>query len=160
MSTVIICKILMLLSIALFFLLVGFDNVIDYQSNFSYVQHVLSMDTTFQSCSLMSRAIQNSSAHHLFYWIIIAWEFITAALCLAGSIVLMKHRKSASFHSAKPLGLIGLTAGFLLYVFAFITVGGEWFAMWQSSKWNGQEKSHIFMTMIGIVLIFLAMPED
>ena len=154
------CKISLLLSICLFFLLVSFDNVIDYQSNFAYVQHVLSMDTTFQSSPLMNRAIQNSLVHHLFYWVIIAWEFITALLCLAGSVILIKHRKSVSFHSVKSLGLIGLTVGFLLYAFAFMTVGGEWFSMWQSAKWNGQEKSHIFMTMIGIVLIFLAMPEE
>ncbi|MBY0281421.1 MAG: DUF2165 domain-containing protein [Alphaproteobacteria bacterium] len=145
----------MLLSIVLFFLIAGFGDVIDYQSNFSYVQHVLSMDTTFQAPSLMNRATKNPTVHHLFYWIIVAWEFIAASLCLVGSIVLIKHRKLPSFHSVKSLGLIGLTVGFLLYIFAFITVGGEWFA-----KWNGQEKSHIFITMIGIVLIFLAMPEN
>ena len=37
-------KILLTGTLALYFLLVAFNNIIDYDSNFKFVQHVLSMD--------------------------------------------------------------------------------------------------------------------
>src|SRR5918994_6470166 len=40
-------KILMVLALAAFAFLVTFNNITDYGSNFAFVQHVLSMDTTF-----------------------------------------------------------------------------------------------------------------
>ena len=50
--------------------------------------------------------------------------------------------------------------GFLLYAAGFMVVGGEWFAMWQSEQWNGQEPAFRFLTMIGIVLVVLLLPEQ
>ncbi|MCA0403670.1 MAG: DUF2165 domain-containing protein, partial [Proteobacteria bacterium] len=48
-------------SIALFFSLVAINNLVDFQSNWLFVQHVLSMDTTFKESSLLNRAIQMNS---------------------------------------------------------------------------------------------------
>jgi predicted small integral membrane protein len=42
---------------------------------------------------------------------------------------------------------------------AFLTVGGEWFLMWQSKTWNGQEVAVRMFTVIGIVLLLLALPD-
>ena len=42
-----IAKIVMCLVLAVFCLLVAFDNIADYNANYEFVQHVLSMDTTF-----------------------------------------------------------------------------------------------------------------
>ena len=44
-------------SMAAFAGLVAIDNVIDYGTNFSFVEHVLSMDTTFTTNTLRWRAI-------------------------------------------------------------------------------------------------------
>jgi predicted small integral membrane protein len=41
-----IVKIVMVGSLALFAGLVTFDNLIDYETNYAFVRHVLSMDTT------------------------------------------------------------------------------------------------------------------
>jgi predicted small integral membrane protein len=42
-----ITKVIMVASLALFALLVTFDNLTDYDTNYAFVWHVLSMDTTF-----------------------------------------------------------------------------------------------------------------
>ena len=53
-------KALLVLMIALFALMVGIDNIIDYDSNFVAVQHVMSMDTTFPDSALRWRAVTHS----------------------------------------------------------------------------------------------------
>jgi predicted small integral membrane protein len=42
-----IAKLVMVGCLALFALLVAFDNLTDYDTNYAFVRHVLSMDTTF-----------------------------------------------------------------------------------------------------------------
>ena len=63
------------------------------------------------------------------------------------------------FLSAKPLGVLGLTFGLLLYGFGITIVGGEWFAMWQSKIWNGLHSAARFMLLDGLVLLVLLIPE-
>ena len=46
-------KILMSLALAAFCLVVAFDNLTDYGTNYLFVQHVMSMDTTFPGNALM-----------------------------------------------------------------------------------------------------------
>jgi len=55
--------------------------------------------------------------------------------------------------------LPGLSLGFLLYAVGFVAVGGEWFAMWQSQIWNGQQKAFEFIGMIGVVLVVLLLSD-
>ena len=42
----------------------------------------------------------------------------------------------------------------------FIVVGGEWFEMWQSQSWNGQEAAFRFYITILAVLIFVNQKDD
>ena len=50
-------KIILVLQIGLFALLVAYDNIVDYGTNYAFVRHVLTMDTTFPGNHLMDRAI-------------------------------------------------------------------------------------------------------
>jgi predicted small integral membrane protein len=50
--------------------------------------------------------------------------------------------------------------GFILWFFGFIVIGGEWFCMWQSEKWNGIEAAFRFVVIIMFTLVFIAMPES
>ncbi len=43
----------------------------------------------------------------------------------------------------------------LLWAGAFLTIGGEWFAMWQSEKWNGTEVAVRNFMVSGILAIVL-----
>ena len=55
--------------------------------------------------------------------------------------------------------IAGATAGFLVWFFGFMVVGGEWFLMWQSDTWNGQEAAFRFYMAILGVLIFVNQPD-
>jgi predicted small integral membrane protein len=148
-------------SLGIFALLVGIDNILDYGTNFAFVQHVLSMDTTFPGNRLVWRAIVNGSVHHVAYAGIIASEIAVGILCLAGAwrVFTASRLPAPEFNRAKALAIGGLAAGFLLYFFGFLVVGGEWFQMWQSPTWNGQEAAFRFAASFGLVLIFVAMED-
>jgi predicted small integral membrane protein len=46
-----------------------------------------------------------------------------------------------------------------MWLVAFLDVGGEWFLMWQSQVWNGQEAAFRMFAVVGIVLLILLQPE-
>lgn len=148
-------------AVALFMTLVAFGNVTDYGSNFAFVQHVLSMDDTFKSPSLMWRAITSPALHHAAYALIIAWEVLAAVVLWLGALRLWAARAgdAAAFAAARGTAVLGLTLAFLLWVTGFVTIGGEWFAMWQSKAWNGQGAAHVFLTFTGIALLHLCQEE-
>ncbi|HZV99479.1 MAG TPA: DUF2165 domain-containing protein [Methylophilaceae bacterium] len=154
-------KIALVFCIGLFSLLVGINNVVDYPSNFLFVQHVLSMDTVFSNSVLKNRAITAPLLHHLAYGLIIFAEFAVGMLCLLGAAQLLRHikRDAEVFHQAKLLAVLGLSLGFILWFFGFMTVGAEWFLMWQSEMWNGQESAFRVIVCIGIVLLFIIQHE-
>jgi len=154
-------KVAMVAAIALFASLVAFGNVTDYQTNFVFVQHVLSMDTIFPSSTIRYRAITGPALHHAAYALIVAAEAAVAALCWVGAILLLRQlcAGAAAFNRAKPAAVTGLTLGFVLWQVGFMSIGGEWFGMWMSPQWNGVESAFRFVATIGLVLIFLAMPD-
>lgn len=149
------------LSAGLFGLLVGVDNILDYGTNFAFVQHVLSMDTTFPGNALLWRAITSVWVHYFAYAVIIGAELAVGALCVAGAWRLFAARAlpAVQFNEAKGLATAGLAAGFVLYFFGFLVVGGEWFQMWQSQTWNGQEAAFRFAASFGLVLIFVSQED-
>jgi predicted small integral membrane protein len=154
-------KIAMVAAIALFATLVAFGNLTDYNTNFVFVQHVMSMDTVFAFSTIKYRAITNPALHHAAYAIIIAAEIAIAALCWIGAFVLLRrlHAAATDFNRAKAFAVAGLTLGFLLWQVGFMSIGGEWFGMWQSQQWNGVPSAFRFTMVILAVLIFLAMPD-
>jgi predicted small integral membrane protein len=156
-----ISKLLLLIAISAFYSLVVFNNVTDFDSNYQFVRHVLMMDTTFPHNHGMWRAVSNPIVHRAFYISIIGWELATMLILWVGSYQLARrlHASSEQFDTAKRLPLIGLTLGMLMWLFAFLTVGGEWFLMWQSHIWNGQEAAFRMFTVVGIILLFLMQPE-
>jgi predicted small integral membrane protein len=155
-----LCKTALVASLALFFTLVAFGNVTDYDSNWQFVHHVLAMDTVFPDSTLRWRAITNESLQQAGYLAIIATEALVALLLWIGTGRMLLAVRRASFATAKGAAILGLTLGFLLYAVGFVTIGGEWFAMWQSATWNGQAKAFEFIGWIGCVLILVLLPEE
>src|SRR5262245_35998400 len=132
-------KIAMVAAIALFATLVAFGNITDYDTNLAFVQHVLSMDSILERSTIRYRAITEPALHHAAYAGIIAVETATAIRCWIGAYALLRRLRAdgRSFHRAKTCAVAGLTLGFLLWQTGFMTVGGEWFGMWQSKQWDG-----------------------
>ncbi len=163
-------KIALLAACGFFFLIVVLNNaVFDYPSNYGFVQHVLSMDTLFSGEAQRWRAFPDPTPadntywfHHAFYWSIIVWEAAAGALCALGAWQLWKNVRApaAAFHAAKSLAVYGLALTLLQWFTAFITVGAEWFLMWQSSTWNGQEAAGRMFMIFGIILIFVTLKDD
>lgn len=154
-------KIVMCLGLALFCLLVAFDNVTDYATNYLFVQHVLSMDTTFPGNALMYRSITDPLLWRIGYALIIAAEGLTGLLFFAGALRMWQERQSsgADFNRAKAYAIAGALLAFLVWFFGFMVVAGEWFAMWQSQSWNGIESAFRFSMIVLAVLILLNQPD-
>lgn len=148
-------------SVGLFALLVATNNIFDYDSNFQFVQHVLMMDTTFPGNAMMWRAIDTVWVHHLGYWLIILAEFLTALLCAWGAIAMVQAREmdDRTFQASKTKATLGLVTGILLWFVGFMCIGAEWFLMWQSEIWNGQQAAFRFIAILFATLIFLHQPE-
>lgn len=154
-------KTLLVFGVAIFYTLVVFNNTTDYGSNYQFVRHVLMMDSTFPGNHGMWRAINSPALHTAFYLGIIAWEVLTMALCWWGGARMLSRRAddAASFGNAKRVAIAALTLSLLMWLVAFLCVGGEWFLMWQSKQWNGQDPAFRMFTVVGIVLLFVAQPE-
>ena len=154
-------KIAMVLGLSAFAFMVTFNNITDYNSNYAFVQHVLSMDTTFPDNAAMYRAITSPTLWTLGYWGIIAGEGLTGLLLLIGALRMWSARAAApgTFDDAKDFVIAGATMGFLVWFGGFMVVGGEWFLMWQSSTWNGQDAAFRFYLSILAVLVFVTQPE-
>ncbi|MDA8248753.1 MAG: DUF2165 domain-containing protein [Rhodospirillales bacterium] len=154
-------KVLMVASLAAFAGVVTFDNVTDYGTNFAFVRHVLSMDTTFPDNALRRRAIMAPALWHAAYIGIIAGEALTCLAFAAGAVALLRALRAdaASFARAKRFTVIGAVLAFLLWFTGFMVVGGEWFAMWQSQIWNGQQAAFRFYISALTVLLFVNQPD-
>jgi predicted small integral membrane protein len=48
------------------------------------------------------------------------------------------------YSRAKAVGVMALALGLLLWLVGFEVIGGEYFLMWQSHTWNGQESAFRF----------------
>lgn len=155
-------KISLVATTALFFGIVVLNNITDYGSNYAFVQGVLSMSTTFEGNKLMWRSIESAPIYHLFYISIILWEATTTLLCSWGAWKLWQERSAdiAAFNRAKKIAVCGMVLGMLLWYLAFITVGGEWFVMWQSEMWNGQDAAFRMLATMGLCLLFLVQRND
>jgi predicted small integral membrane protein len=156
-----VAKMLLLAAMALFFTLVVFNNTTDFDSNYQFVRHVMMMDSTFPGNKGMWRAIHPPALHLVFYCSIIVWETLNAVLCWWGAVALLRALRAtdAEFQRAKRVGIAALTAGMLLWFVAFLSVGAEWFLMWQSKIWNGQEAAFRMFACEGIVLLVVMMRE-
>jgi len=154
-------KVAMIAALAAYALIVAYDNIVDYGSNYDFVKHVLSMDTTFPSNALRQRAISDASIWRLAYELIIGIEWLTGVLLTVGALVLLRRlgASAQAFNRAKVWAIAGLTVGFGLWFFGFMVIAGEYFAMWQSNVWNGQEAAFRIATEVLGVLVFVSLPD-
>jgi predicted small integral membrane protein len=162
MMTTRLVKVAMVASCALFALMVTLNNLVDYDSNYQFVRHTLSMDTTFPGNALKVRAITSPAVWALAYWLIIATEAATGLLLAFGALrlALAVREPAGRFNAAKSVVVLGIGLGFLLWFTGFMVIGGEWFAMWQSKEWNGVPSAFRFDVVLLLVLVFVMQKDD
>ena len=109
-----LAKIAMIAALAAFALIVTYDNIVDYDSNYEFVKHVLTMDTTFPNNALMHRAITDKRGWAAAYAAIIAVEGSICLLLVMGALALLARLTDSAehFNRAKVWAVAGLTVGF------------------------------------------------
>lgn len=118
------------------------------------------MDTIFSDNQVMWRAIDSPLIHHAVYSLIILAETIIAVLCWFGGFRLFKTiHDNQAFNKAKEIAILGLTLGIILWFIGFMTIGGEWFLMWQSTVANGQQAAFRLAVILILILMFLTQPD-
>jgi len=155
-------KLLLLAAVGLFYALVVFNNLTDFDSNYQFVRHVLSMDSTFPGNHGMWRALPSPAFHLAFYLGIIAWEIVTTLLLGWGVVAMSRALRlpATAFNAAKRVAIMALTLSLIMWLVAFLSIGAEWFLMWQSRTWNGQEAAFRMFAVVGLVLLILMQPDS
>lgn len=146
-------------SVFLYMLLVVLGNILDPGINFAYVSHVLAMDSVFPDNSQRWRAISDPWLWKLAYAAIVAYEIILTLWLARASYLLSKADEAAGWTNVLSIASTALVATMLLWMVPFITVGGEWFQMWQSTTWNGVEVATRNFTVHGLILLYLQTPD-
>ena len=154
-------KLLLLAGISLYYTLVVFNNLTDFGSNYEFINHVLSMDSTTPGNRGMWRAMSSPGLHLVFYWLIILWELVTGTLAWWGlvNLICALREPATVFNARKRVAVMALTLSLLMWLIAFLDVGGEWFLMWQSQTWNGQEEAFRMFMIVGFVMLLLLQPD-
>ena len=157
-----VVKLLLVAGVAFLISLVVLNNLTDFGTNYEFVRHVLRMDTFAPGGHALGRAITSSWIHLVFYVCIIAWEAVTAILLWWGAARMLRAwRLSATdFNAAKNVSVLGLSLSLLMWLVAFLAIGGEWFLMWESPAWNGQQAASRNFTVVGIVLLILLQRDE
>jgi predicted small integral membrane protein len=119
------------------------------------------MDSTFPGNKGLWRALPSPAFHLAFYWGIIACEIATAILLWWGVVRLLRALRlpAVAFNAGKGVPIMALTLSLLMWLVAFLSVGGEWFLMWQSHTWNGQDPAFRMFVVIGIVTLIVLHPD-
>ena len=154
-------KIISVAGIGLMSLIIVISNITDYYSNYYFVEHVMKMDSIFPDSKIHYRSVNSPFLFTTMYLLIIAMQAFMCFSCLKGTWQMTAQRKAAAklFHAAKKWSVIGLITGIVIWFIGFEVVGGEWFGMWQSAKWNGLYSADRVVTFIALVLILLQAGE-
>ena len=155
-------KIVMTGGLAFWAFLVTLGNITDYESNWAFVQHVLAMDDVFPDSKLTWRAVTDPRLQTAAYLAIIVTEALTSLAFAAAAWAMWRKLKApkAAFRKAKELTALGLSLGFGLWFVGFMAIGGEWFAMWQSASWNGQDAAFKFYMTLMAVGLYVFLDND
>ena len=157
-------KVAMVASCALFALLVTFNNLVDYGSNYEFVRHALSMDTTFPGNALTGRAITSPALWTLGYWLIIAAEAVTGVVLAFGSLRLALAVRGPAVLFNAPNRSSCLGSG-------WVSCSGSPVSRWSAangsrcgSRRNGSNGSvssafRFYVTLL-LVLIFVMQPDS
>ena len=155
-------KAVIALSIGMFGLLTGYGNIVDYDANWQFVQHVLAMDAFqdwFDPAVVQGRAVTSEAAQKSFYAAIILGELITGVLFFVGGLLILAAAFSGkSSAPGKIFSVLGAIAAMLVWYTGFAVIGAEWFVMW-ASNWNGQDKAYTFAIFILLGILYITRPE-
>ncbi|MFB7449697.1 DUF2165 domain-containing protein [Streptomyces sp. NPDC056194] len=145
-------------TVALYMTLVAFGNITDFGTNQQFVRHVLSMDTTFKDPDLMWRAVESPALQNAAYVAVVVWETLAAGVLLVATWFWIRGLRRDAYDRARAASTVGLVMVLLLFGMGFLAIGGEWFAMWQSSDWNGLDAAARNVALAAFTLLVVHLP--
>ena len=152
--------VLVVLMAAAYYLVVAFDNITNPTnptgSNWPFVEGVLSGEGTPPDNGFEWRFIDATWFQVLAYIGIIAGETVAGILLVIGGVLgLRRSGTIAGWERGQRWTLLGGSVGLLVFFFGFIVVGGNWFVMYENSKWNGLEPAfqNTVTTLLAMVLV-------
>ena len=149
---------------ALTIFLVALGNITDYNTNFEFVKHVLSMDTTNFGAAdgtgldpdVMWRAITDPVVWNVAYIGLIVCESAAALVLIVACVAWLRaFIIRGSFEMARTISSIGLLTIIVLFFGGFIAIGGEWFQMWRSTAWNGLDPAFRNAVLAAVTLVLI-----
>jgi len=150
-------KIIIAFSLAFYMTLVIFNNMTDPDTNYKFIRAVFTMTDLSSGEDNRWRSINFPILNWVGFIIILTIELTSAVLLWKGSVAMLKARKSSSdtFSKARATVSTGIFAGLFLWFTVFLTVGGEWFLMWQSEKFNAQHTAFSLTIVFTLFLILM-----
>ncbi len=155
-------KVVLAAGLGLFALLSAIGNVLDYQTNWFFLQRVMSIDTVGNDPDLAWRAVTNPVLQRTAFALVILFQALTGLAFLFGAVAMTRSlaASKARFRRAKGFVPVGISLGFLVWFVGFVVVGGEWFHMWRSDGWNGQPAAFFYYATMLIAGIYILMDTD
>jgi len=94
------------------------------------------------------------------YVCVIIWEALTTAVLVYAVVMWgFAFRRSSGFERARRFTTLGLLMIVVLFAGGFIAIGGEWFAMWQSTEWNGLQPALQNTILAAFALVLVQLPS-
>jgi predicted small integral membrane protein len=155
-------KICLGIVVGLYMLLVCFNNLTDYDTNFQFVSKVSGMEDVFSREKNGWRAIASPVLQHIFYLFIIGWEILITVMVALGVVRMLRayRGEAPAFKNSGKLLRTGFFLGTVLWFTIFVTIGGEWFLMWQAKIWNGQSTAFMLTICFLLFLIYQHQVDD
>ena len=151
---------LFVLMVASYYLVVGFDNITNptnpNASNWPFVEGVLSGDGVPADSGFEWRFIDATWFHVISYIGIITMETVTGVVLLIAGILGLRRAGSApAWAHAQRWTYVGGILGLTVFMFGFMVIGGNWFVMYQNSKYNGLDPAsqNIVFTLGMLILV-------
>ena len=152
-------KIVLSLSLALWGLIAGAMNLVDYENGVSYVFGVISIGG---ADSL--RAINSPALAHLGYAFIYLGKFATGILCGMGTINLWtaRHSEANDFNRAKSNTYLGCGIALFMLFFGFIVVAGSLFTPieFDAGRTLFHQYALFYAGFIGLIALYIGMPDQ
>ncbi len=155
-----LCKVFLVWAVALFAGLVAWGNFFDPDYNFELTRGVITMAWLDESQTTMnSRALSDGLAVNLAFTLIVFAETLVCLCCFLGGIRMLLASTEYAYFSGVAWSTAGLVLGILLWFVGFVAIGGEYFQSWHIPNRSGITIAFQFSTTLGIILIFLHLPE-
>jgi predicted small integral membrane protein len=155
-------KTFLTLAVALWGLLGGVGNLVNYDQGLQSVYSVVSMETLPEEAIPDGAKVPSPLVIQLGFAFIWVLKLAGGLLCLLGAARMWMARKSgqADFAAAKRWGILGCGVLFFMLFFGFSLVAIGPYKLFLSPLQSAVELAALFAAQIGILMIFLQQRES